>query len=638
MNLTIKRFLSISLSCLGPLSASALDPTPAELQEYNGAAFGAFPVEYPTTPSGQSNAIKLFGEYTLGDIDGELAYIESQGVNKVKTYAHAVWSSISDYNSGLMQFIDGHNTINEGPTTSAATTALATLNNPFDNWSSITGGTKWIIPMAAARGIDVFATANVTSGTISTSPSNMPATVDIKYLSGGQTKTVTVTTTGYSDAHWDIELALASIANDRLQFAQPTSSSGSYSITTLSGSNRDYVKALIVGNEVLSTGGLTVSQVKDMVKFAKSRRSAYGLDSLPITTSTNSLGNWQAMQTEVLHLIDTYIFFNTYGLPFTNVSGTNQASPTGLSTTNPAKSVGDNVISNIQAFKTWLAGTMQNSLIVVVGEHGYPSATKASDPNSIFDNKNAGYYYCGSSLPDYEGILSAIAKEQVLSFFFEPFDEPWKDLSNPTDGTENFWGIATAGQSERRVPSNQFDPSTYSVWEYPQTYQTKTDYCMPMIPAQTFDSDMDELTDNFEATIINHLSDDAITNFDHVSPTDDFDNDGLSEIEEQRLGTSPVSSDTDGDLFDDEVEVIFGSDPLDAGSLPVDVDVMTAVEFRFSTMVGFRYQVQYSEDLQVWEDLGDPILGDGNTQSILISFEGRSKDRELYRVSITAVD
>ncbi|WP_309396175.1 hypothetical protein [Cerasicoccus maritimus] len=625
---------------LAPLSLLAIAPTPAELRQYNGAAFGAFPVEYPSTPSGQSTKIKAFGEYTLADIDGELGYIQSLGVNQVKTYAHAVWAPFGQYDQGLQQYIEGWNTINSNPNSTTAATPLGQLNNPFANWSFATVGTKWVIPLAAERGMEMFATANVSSGTLASSPTGVPATVDIKYRVKGTLKTMTVDTTGYTSAHWDVELALAAIANDRLTLTQPTTSTGSYSVATKSGQNRTYVKALIIGNEVLSTGGMTAAQVKTMVAFAKTRRDAYGLTKaeLPITTCTNSLGNWQNMQSDVLPEIETYIVFNTYGMPFVSVGGTNQASPTGLSTTNPAKSVGDQVITNIQAFKAWLATTAQNGLTVVVGEHGYPSKTVASDPNDLFNNTHAGEYYCGSTSPAYEGVLNAIAEEGVLAFFFEAFDEPWKDLTYPTDGTENYWGVATVSQTERRVPSNIYDPSTYKVWEYPQSYAQKTNYCSPLLPASTRDTDGDGLTDDFEAQIVNARVDDGLLGYEHVQPGDDFDGDGLTEIQEHGLGTSPVSNDSDNDLFNDLTEVNFGSDPNDLRSLPVAQAAVSAFEFRFVSEAGYIYQVEYSPNLVIWEPVGSSVVGDGERQSIFVSTEGRSKNRENYRLGVSLAE
>ncbi|TSC76302.1 MAG: hypothetical protein G01um101431_923 [Parcubacteria group bacterium Gr01-1014_31] len=44
-------------------------------------------------------------------------------------------------------------------------------------------------------------------------------------------------------------------------------------------------------------------------------------------------------------------------------------------------------------------------------------------------------------------------------------------------------------------------------------------------------------------------------------PPSDADGDGLSDVEEQRLGTNPNAKDTDGDGFDDRTEIRSGNDP-----------------------------------------------------------------------------
>ncbi len=63
--------------------------------------------------------------------------------------------------------------------------------------------------------------------------------------------------------------------------------------------------------------------------------------------------------------------------------------------------------------------------------------------------------------------------------------------------------------------------------------------------------------------------------FDAQNPGDaieDADEDGLSNLEESRLGTNPLDSDSDGDGFTDSEEVAYGKDPTQKASSPfVDV-------------------------------------------------------------------
>jgi hypothetical protein len=52
----------------------------------------------------------------------------------------------------------------------------------------------------------------------------------------------------------------------------------------------------------------------------------------------------------------------------------------------------------------------------------------------------------------------------------------------------------------------------------------------------------------------------------------DDDNDGLSDVEEARIGTSPVNSDSDGDGISDSKEVKYGLNPLDSADTAEDLD------------------------------------------------------------------
>ncbi|MBW2725651.1 MAG: hypothetical protein JRE71_14810, partial [Deltaproteobacteria bacterium] len=51
----------------------------------------------------------------------------------------------------------------------------------------------------------------------------------------------------------------------------------------------------------------------------------------------------------------------------------------------------------------------------------------------------------------------------------------------------------------------------------------------------------------------------------------DDDNDLLTDLEEAALGTNPLVGDTDGDGFNDGIEVSAGTDPLDPGDFPVSI-------------------------------------------------------------------
>lgn len=150
------------------------------------------------------------------------------------------------------------------------------------------------------------------------------------------------------------------------------------------------------------------------------------------------------------------------------------------------------------------------------------------------------------------------------------------------------------------------------------------------------DSDDDGIPDVIEEAVIDADPNDDVETLADVTPEGDFDDDGLTNIEEVEAGTSLILFDTDGDLFGDADEVDFGSDPLSPESMAVAQELMTAMEFRFNTFPGLTYQVQYSANLVDWFDIGEPIEGSGTVESVFISFEGREKSQEHYRLMVIA--
>lgn len=89
------------------------------------------------------------------------------------------------------------------------------------------------------------------------------------------------------------------------------------------------------------------------------------------------------------------------------------------------------------------------------------------------------------------------------------------------------------------------------------------------------DSDDDGLDDEYEQQIIDADPDDAITTLADVLPGDDFDNDNLTNLEEDVLGTSPIDVDSDDDNLNDDIESnsgTFVSALTDSGTDPLNPD------------------------------------------------------------------
>jgi len=98
--------------------------------------------------------------------------------------------------------------------------------------------------------------------------------------------------------------------------------------------------------------------------------------------------------------------------------------------------------------------------------------------------------------------------------------------------------------------------------------------------ATLLDTDGDFMPDDWEQQIIDADPNDEITDISHVLSEDDFDGDGLTNLEEYQHGTNPNSSDTDGDSMPDPWELVYSLDPnnnLDAQEDPDD-DGLTNLE------------------------------------------------------------
>lgn len=71
----------------------------------------------------------------------------------------------------------------------------------------------------------------------------------------------------------------------------------------------------------------------------------------------------------------------------------------------------------------------------------------------------------------------------------------------------------------------------------------------------------------------------------------DFDNDGLTDLEEYALGTNPIDWDSDGDGMSDLYEVLMGLDPLNPydGAANPDADFMARCEYKEDTFTVFTF-------------------------------------------------
>ncbi len=126
--------------------------------------------------------------------------------------------------------------------------------------------------------------------------------------------------------------------------------------------------------------------------------------------------------------------------------------------------------------------------------------------------------------------------------------------------------------------------------------------------------------------------------FQVLNGDDDEDGDGLTNAEEQALGTDPLNHDSDGDGFGDGDEVIEGSDPLNDNSLPPSLAIaffsvsnQAAPGYGQGQVTGtintiFNITAPRGEQDEIGvirsiENIALPVLNDGKAVSPVISVE-----------------
>jgi len=107
--------------------------------------------------------------------------------------------------------------------------------------------------------------------------------------------------------------------------------------------------------------------------------------------------------------------------------------------------------------------------------------------------------------------------------------------------------------------------------------------------------------------------------FGHVGidPNDDPDHDGVSNYGEFWSGTDPLDPNS--------VLIIDRSSQITSGH----------IQIRLQTVAGKTYLIQYSSDLASWNNLGNPIQGDGTIVTIIDPAVVSANTQRYYRVSLT---
>jgi hypothetical protein len=101
-------------------------------------------------------------------------------------------------------------------------------------------------------------------------------------------------------------------------------------------------------------------------------------------------------------------------------------------------------------------------------------------------------------------------------------------------------------------------------------------------------------------------------------PAGDFDGDGVSNVMESVAGTNPKSS----------------SSPFKITSF-IPAALTGTHQIQFSQVIGKKYQLQSSPDLQTWLDTGDAFLGTTTPVTLMTSVNAA---KMFYRVSVKDAD
>jgi len=85
---------------------------------------------------------------------------------------------------------------------------------------------------------------------------------------------------------------------------------------------------------------------------------------------------------------------------------------------------------------------------VVITEAGWPTAAngRGIDPHNASEELQASYY---------DQLLAWTTAEQILTFVFEAFDEPWKGSPDPLE-PEKHWGLFNVDRTPKPVMQEQF--------------------------------------------------------------------------------------------------------------------------------------------------------------------------------------
>ncbi|NCG08763.1 MAG: S8 family serine peptidase [Verrucomicrobia bacterium] len=161
-------------------------------------------------------------------------------------------------------------------------------------------------------------------------------------------------------------------------------------------------------------------------------------------------------------------------------------------------------------------------------------------------------------------------------------------------------------------------------------------------PNDTVEQRIRRILDNVEpvAVLSDKVASGGILNFLNIV---DSDKDKLPDWWEQEhfSNLNPIrQGDLDKDGFSNEEEYLLGTDPKSADSNrkfeTINLGTGNNLFLSFPTLTGRTYQVQVNDSLNpsTWENLGNPIIGDGSTKTFQEALNTTANPNRFYRLHV----
>ncbi len=160
--------------------------------------------------------------------------------------------------------------------------------------------------------------------------------------------------------------------------------------------------------------------------------------------------------------------------------------------------------------------------------------------------------------------------KELGSFHRSSLDWNGSSFTFGMDGNTFSWNPTTLAPpvGPPRIPFNGIGTRVSGIDSASEWGHVRARFDNFVVTAPMTDSDADGMPDTWEQQIVNADPVDAITNVYKVLAGDDFDGDGLTNLQEHGYETNPILVDTDSDGWSDLHEVQASSDPTQPASTP----------------------------------------------------------------------